>query len=72
MASNITITIKKKLTLRGTRYVWFAASPNGAKLAAGKGCGHKDKHDVVHVLHLLFGPKFGGHKINDLTGESDA
>ena len=72
VASNITITITKRLGLRGHRYHWSASSPNGTKLAAGKRGGHKDKHDAVHVLHLLFGPKFGGQKINDTTGEPDA
>ena len=65
MASNITITITRKLGLAGHRYRWSASSPNGKKLASGQG--YKHKHDVEHVLHLLYGPKFGGHKIVDRT-----
>lgn len=67
MASNITITIKRKLTLAGYRYRWTAVSANGKKLAGGQG--YKHKHDVEHVLHLLYGPKFNGHKINDQTAK---
>lgn len=64
MASNVTITIRKKLG----RYRWTAVSANGRRLAAGRGLKHK--HDVIHVLHVLYGPKFNGHTVLDATGES--
>lgn len=70
MPSNVNITISKKFRFFKGRheYVWRAVSANGRKLAAGRNS-YKDKDDVIHILHVLFGPKFGGHKVFDRTGE---
>ena len=62
---SIEIISKKRIFKKGMKFRWVAVSHSGSDLAGNDEWYHS-RDDLIHDLHLLFGPKFNGHQLVDV------